>query len=518
MFLFVPTVILFAQTNPTQASDKCKLEGRVVNSVTGEAVRKVSLTVRHMTERGVSFSAITDDEGRFRFDKLEPGTYRLSAERSGYLSQQYGARTTPYTGTPITLIRGQHLKDLEFKLLPQGSISGKVVDEDGEPIHQASVNVTRQGRYARRGSGGTFGVEGQSTNDLGEFRIANLAPGRYFVTVMYRPGMMFGGDAPRSLSEKPEETYVPTFYPGVTDRDAAVPLEVGAGQALTGLVIQMRKGRTYRVRGKVVGASRNVRVWLTPRERTSGMFFAGRGGMLKPDGSFELAGVLPGTYYVLASRMEGRGQMIGRAPVHVTDGNVDEVLIMTAEPLTVTGTIRVEGGQPLVSEQSPMQPSVNLMPDGPSAYGQVGARVKDDGTFQIEGVSRDKFFLNLYGIPEGTYVRSVRMGGQEVVDKGFDLSQLESAPALEVILSPKAAVVEGLVRDGDKLAAGMFVTLVHEPFRPEKRYLIKNGTTDQNGAFSIKGVAPGAYRAYAWEEMVTLGSSLDAEAVRGQVG
>jgi len=130
-------------------------------------------------------------------------------------------------------------------------------------------------------------------------------------------------------------------------------------------------------------------------------------------------------------------------------------------------------------------------------------KVAEDGAFKVEGISADKYYLNFYGLPEGSYVRSARMGGQEVLDNGLDLTQSEGSVKLEITLSPKAGVIEGVVQGKDKKPApGAWVTLVPEPARPELRYLYKSASSDQNGRFGIKGVAPGDYKLYAWEEPV----------------
>ena len=50
---------------------------------------------------------------------------------------------------------------------------------------------------------------------------------------------------------------------------------------------------------------------------------------------------------------------------------------------------------------------------------------------------------------------------------------------------------------------GTAITLLPEPIRPERlRWLQKTSSSDQSGRFTLKGVAPGEYRVYAWEEFV----------------
>ena len=73
------------------------------------------------------FAATTDAEGKFSIDKVEPGTYRLSAERQGFVRQEYGARLNSMMGTTINVATGQNLKDLNFKMTPQAVVRGRVL-------------------------------------------------------------------------------------------------------------------------------------------------------------------------------------------------------------------------------------------------------------------------------------------------------------------------------------------------------------------------------------------------------
>src|SRR5262245_30277199 len=67
------------------------IEGRVINAVTGEAVRQAQLILRRtddsasITPFPVSYSAFSDERGRFVINRTEPGRYRLWANRTGFV-------------------------------------------------------------------------------------------------------------------------------------------------------------------------------------------------------------------------------------------------------------------------------------------------------------------------------------------------------------------------------------------------------------------------------------------------
>ena len=178
----------FAQ--PAEEAKKlAALEGRVVNAKTGEPLRRVNLTMRSSATgmrtsvpmaSSAPYAASTDAEGKFRIEKIEPGTYMLFAERQGFVRQAHGARRAGMQGTNITLAAGQELKDLEFKLTPQAVITGRVVDEEGEPLARVSVQVLR--RFYYQGQQRLMPSGGGQTTDTGEFRISELAPGRYWIS------------------------------------------------------------------------------------------------------------------------------------------------------------------------------------------------------------------------------------------------------------------------------------------------------------------------------------------------
>jgi hypothetical protein len=490
------------------AAPAAVVEGRVINAVTGEPLRKVNLML--MTSGGSSgaapppsIGAISDAEGKFRFDQLAPGRYMLSAEKPGFVRQQYGVRSGQLgPGTSIAVTAGEKLKPLEFKLMPQAVISGKVVDDDGDPVSGAMVQVLRQTSYSNRPTG----IMGMSTNDVGDFRIANLAPGKYILRAEYRRGM-FGEAAHPQAGAQGTEDYVPTFYPGAADPDAASPVTVGAGQEVSGLAIRLRKARVYRVRGKVIGAAEDrtsrIQVTLQPQRRNAGSvaMFGGGGGNVKPDGTFEVSSVQPGSYTLTAMRLDlGRPQTLARLPVIVADGNVEDLVLQAGAPMEISGRVSAEeDNQPAISGMIVLQPSES------AGFGVAPVRIQANGTFRIEGVSRDKYYVAVSGLPDGMYVKRVNAGGSNVLESGLDLSQAESAPALEITVSSKAAAIEGVVRNEDKPFAGASVMLLPEPLRPERlRWLQKIATSDQSGRFTMNGVAPGDYRLYAWEEFLSM--------------
>ena len=153
--------------------DLCKVSGSVVKLAGGEPLRKARVQLRSEEERTRTISSITDAGGLFTLKNVEPGRYRLSVSRNGFVAQQYGQRKPTDTGAVLTLRPGQEIKDLLFRLIPSAVIAGRILDEDGEPLPSVEVSATREVYAEGKRTLSTFTVV--STNDLGEYRLSTAS-------------------------------------------------------------------------------------------------------------------------------------------------------------------------------------------------------------------------------------------------------------------------------------------------------------------------------------------------------
>jgi hypothetical protein len=223
--------------------------------------------------------------------------------------------------------------------------------------------------------------------------------------------------------------------------------------------------------------------------------------VLGADGSFELGNVEPGAYFLTAMRVLRRTDAFGRVPVDVVGGDVSGVVVPLGGTLELSGTVRVEG-----RERTSLGPvPVLLTPmEADPILGISQGRLDAGGSFRIGGVLPGKYLMVFEdSLLQDYYVKSVRLDDREVVDKGLDLTQVRSEAAIDVLLSRQVASVAGIVRLGGTPAPGRPVTLAPDPPRPELSQRQKSATSDEKGRFKITGVAPGAYRLYAWVEPVT---------------
>jgi Carboxypeptidase regulatory-like domain len=496
-----------APAAPTDPAERASLEGQVRNAATGEPLRKANLVLRRATpgQAGgppMTYGASSDASGNFAFRDIEPGEYRLTANRNGFAQTEYGARAPQRPGTPLTLASKQRMREIVLRLTPHAVIAGRILDEDGEPVARVQVQPMRarylQGRMQLMPAAG-----GASTNDLGEYRIFGLAPGRYNLSASLMD-RMFGGQP--DIAEDSAEGYVPTFYPGTHTASSAVVLELAPGQQLRGVDFTLSKARTVPVKGRVAnlsgGSTQGMNVMLQPRGQASGPWNMQRARVREPQGNFELRGVAPGSYTLVAMATgNGRPAATGRLSVEVGNEPIDNLLVNIQPPFEVRGQVRVEGvDAPILSGlQFQLRPREGAgMMFGPGA----NARIEPDLTFTLPSVSPDSYDLNLTGLPDGYYLKTIRSAGQEFpLEGGLDLTTAPSAP-LEILLSPKAAAVDGVAfNTKDQPLPGATVVLVPEAKQRGQQRLYRTAISDQTGLFKIKNVPPGDYKLFAWEDL-----------------
>jgi hypothetical protein len=396
---------------------------------------------------------------------------------------------------------------VELKLAPGAVITVLVLDENGDPVERAMVQA---GVYRFLSGRRIFtNSSANSTNDLGEARISGIAGGTYFLSASAPLLAMQGMVPARKPGQNYDESLALTFYPGVTQREQALPVQVGSGQE-TQVTLRMQKGRTYRVRGELPTAasdSPRSQVMLFPLRDPmdlAGMNSAMRTIMPKADGKFEVAGVLPGRYQLVV----GRGgsspfqNPAASALVEVRDGDVDGVMPQPVRPVTIRGRVRFEGDdQTGVAGLRVVLQSVEGMPTALNTGNPPVTAA--DGTFIVEGLMPGRYQIRTLGAPSapGTYLKAIRLGTTDATSTPLDLTA-DNPPAIEIVYSRKAAKVEATVsRIDDKRPWGVAL-LVPDPWVPDPMALngVPRLSTVAQGVATWTNVPPGKYRAYAIEQ------------------
>jgi hypothetical protein len=251
---------------------------------------------------GMPPEALTDQDGRFVFAKVAPGGYRMQVQKSGF------APLLERDRIPAARVSAGQTVEIALHLQRGAVIAGKVLDPSGEPVTDAQVmamrriNVGPPGAVSARLLPAPGAAMNQQTNDLGEFRLAGLAPGEYIVAVMPGGRSPFGapGVTPTANGMAPTTTY----YPGTTDQAAAHAIRVAAGETADNVVFSLQSVPSFRISGRVVDekgvpvAGAMVMLIADPRAPV----FMGPTGRARTgdDGRFTI-GVTSGTYRVSAT-------------------------------------------------------------------------------------------------------------------------------------------------------------------------------------------------------------------------
>ena len=480
----LPAFMLLAGTVRAQppAAKPGSIEGVVTNSVSNEPLKKALVTLDD-TKSHDPRTTITDAAGHFQFDGVNPGAYSLAADRDGFL----GRPSQP--STHVTVADEQHVQDVALKLVPLATMSGHVLDEDGDPMVRIEVAVLNY--VYNQGPKQLNQAAFAQTNDLGEFLAINVPPGRYYIRVMRLPDWNIPS---HTRWTHPEEAYPLVFYPNASEASQAAAFDVAPGAHVSNIDFRLRKMPAYHIRGIVSDfAARKPDATDRVMAEISGSNFGSGPAQsnVQADGSFDLRGLASGSYNVSHIRfVSGENAYATHQTVQVADADVNGVSLVRKPLVNMSGTVTVEGSQPgkLDLQISLSQPNIG-----------GGDHIGADGKFTITGVPPEPCHLQVFNVPQGKYVKSIRFGDQDVKNAEIDLTSGASS-ALNILLGADGAEVDGMVETASgQPSPGAEVTLAPAEDYDGRDDLFKRAVTDLAGNFKIPDVAPGEYRIFAWE-------------------
>jgi hypothetical protein len=499
--LFILSISLSLRALPSQP--EVLVEGTVTNKLTGAPVKGAHVIYTRIASgsdpAASPISRDTDIQGHFHLE-LGPGSYRLWVEREGFARQSYGSGVPEGTGSVLTVAPGQELHDIAFRITPLGALSGRVLDQDGDPLQGVGIQVFRVS-YAS-GMRQLIPVAGASSNDRGEYRCYDLPAGRYFVLATPKGSPLSHPMEAGALVPEVQDAYVPLYYPGVVELESASVVPVPEGGDIQQIDFRLQSIRATTLRGRVSSPvkfdSNQIQVILAHNDHGFASYIDRATAVVDPaTGKFEIRRVAPGSYFLVASQLIKGEVFSARVPIEITVGvQPEELPIHVVPAVEAHGTVLMDDGSAVPANLFVrLLPAEGLLP-GPAP----AAAVNSDGSIRLSGVLPGTWILSVEHLPEGIWIKNISFGDIRSTGGQLNLPPGARGP-LRVVLAANGGQLTGIVgEEGQPQQATVVLVPMETELRPSPHAYRFTGT-DSRGAFIFKGVRPGAYRLFAFESI-----------------
>jgi len=515
----IACVVLFAiglsaQTQPatsTPAAQRYRIAGVVVNSLSGQPLAAVSVAIAPTTQQGssgeVSQDVVTGDDGRFAFAGLARGKYSLMAAARGFALQSFEQHDA--YSSAIAVGPDLDSEHLIFHLRPDASIEGQVIDENNEPVQNATVHLYQNG--IAEGQKKTSLVNQVQADDQGNFRFGRLASGTYYLAVSARPwyaqndrSALRGPSNPDAQNRAAQEsaaldvTYPLTFYPDSQDSAGASSITLRPGERATADVV-MHTVPALHLRIHTGGAN-SAPLFAMGRmtfPRVSQRIFE---GYLEPVSNSPVSGTEPGVLQVMGL---APGHYVIEMPASIADdkassrgwyremdlfGDADMNAGDAPSLVTVSGSVIFQG-----EGTGPKMPGIHL--SNPATGESFYAPVSDKGQFDFKDSVRPGRYNVTFGNGRGFFLSKLSATGAKIVGRTLDMSGASSVRIVGVVTGGLGQVDGFALRDDQPFAGAMVVLVPHDP--ANNTPLFRRDQSDSDGSFTLPNVVPGLYTVIA---------------------
>jgi hypothetical protein len=439
------------ETKPAPAT--ATISGRVTFGDQPASGVTVTLTSRRMAmdQNTPLIKAVTDNEGRFQLTNIAAGTYLVAPLAPGFLPAN--SRSFYEEGKSITIDEGETVEDVDFVIKRGGVITGRITDENHEPIIEIRVNLLR---LDERGQSQNFYVRSpfmNTTDDRGVYRIYGLPAGRYKISVGEQ------SDSNTIAIGLGNIFYHRTFHPDVTDESKTEIIELAdSGEAINVDVSINSKIKSHLVTGRMVYAATgkpvanvsygygtvNAPPGETPRMGASGW----NGNRTNSKGEFRLENIMPGRYSVFVVREEATEIYSEPAMFDVKDSNVSGIEVKVRSGASISGFAVIEGANnpALAQALSQIRLSAQVTPRTLESGFWNPPKISSDGSFRITGLRAGKvqFYANDYMNDKKLILSRVELNGVEIKD-GLELKDGEQLFGVRLVFVPCTAAIRGQI-------------------------------------------------------------------------
>ena len=457
----------------------------------------------------------TDTDGRFQFSNLPAGTYRVIAEKAGFVPLVSDPRRAFERPAPVELKDGQSIQ-VEIPMQRGAAIEGVVVGDTGEPAMNVVVSAER---YAYDASGRHLTTVRQArTDDRGQYRVHTLPPGEYYLEAGPDPLDVIGTRTPGET----RPVLAHTFYPGTPSATEARIIPLSAGQNVSDIDIQLTQLAVVDVRGRVrLSSNAPAKDMIFRVQRVGGPVGEVRGFMLPGSNEFELPAVPPGEYWLMAVARPSPGAPLEYAADRLTvaSQNIADLVVATAKGASIAGQVEVDGGQPslpadlqVVAYESEYSLPALTGPPAPVLDGRVDA----SGAFTFPSLFGPRL-LRVDHLPPTWAIKNISLDGKDVSETVTDFQPGDSPHSVRILITPHTATVQGVVQDdagqpARRVRVVMFGTDERD-WHARSRVIYAAETSD-DGRFAIEGALGGECSIVA-VPFLDDGSWTDATTLRG---
>jgi|SRR5580704_8693835 5-hydroxyisourate hydrolase-like protein (transthyretin family) len=479
------------------AQDGYRIAGTVVNAVGGSPLARVRITVFKVGNRQNARFVVTSEDGHFEFTQLGPGKYSLQGAKRGFIESAYDQHEQ--FSTAIVTGAGLDTEHLVLRLPPFAVLSGKVLDESGEPVRKATVSLYREDRQT--GVGRTQKIQTANTDDRGSYELVGLLSGNYFLAVSTTPWYALHPaasveqntqDAPSAFDPALDVAYPVTYYKDATAPDDATPIPIRGGDHLE---VDLHLNPVPALRLLFHPPDNGEHGFNSPLIREPA--FDGmeqvpyRGGMdMVSPGVYAMTGIPAGHYTVRTYGSPAEGSPTKEVEIDITqDGQ--ELDTSKGEPAsTVKVSVQLAEALP--------RPLVLALRNSKMRV-VASNQVSDKGETEFQNVPPGKYEVLAQGLGKAyAVVRVTSDGGKDIAGNILNVAT-GSSPTVFLTIVGSSVKVEGFVKRNGQPVAGAMVVLV--PKNPESNHRqFRRDQSDQDGSFALPGVIPGAYTVVAIED------------------
>jgi protocatechuate 3,4-dioxygenase beta subunit len=476
------------------------ISGVVLNDSTGAPIRRAAVTLSTLDDTPLEAVTFSESNGAFGFIDVPPGKYKLHVVMEGFQRAWFGAATPDRAPGTLKLAPGDVRYGITFRLRPLGSISGIVLDPDGDPVPNAQMRLLKPSWERLKPSYRSERFAG--TDSLGRYRFHDVPAGQY-VVMAAQPNAPVLTIQPEAVAGQAttQKMYAPEFYPDASRISSATPLQLAGGQDLEGIEFHLATQAVAALRGKIavpgdLPADANLQVSVYSQDLPNNAYQSTGAHASPPNFEFQIPNLIVGTYVIVASLSAGGRDYRATERIELPPGGL-ELTLHPDRGIDLTGRVDFEGGSPTDRFQ------VSLIPGGyPPGRRRIQIEAQADGAFVVPNVVPGIWDIGVKPVPPGGYIKAMRLGDRDVLTDDMTIEPGTREP-LRIVVSARGAVVTGTVAVPPGVARSARAPVLLAPCGKYANVLsfYKRASADDAGHFEFKGVTPGRYKLYAFEEL-----------------